>query len=179
MKNIGIIVGSSRPTRVSLSIANWVKDNLDSNSLNFEIIDLKEISLPFLDEPDIPAHGNYQNKHTKDWAKLINNYDGFIIIYPQYNWGYPAVLKNALDYLYKEWAHKPVSSVVYGSHGGFQAEIALDLVLNGLHMNILNSKASLSFDNSKELNPTIDFKKYEFSIKQIGYELESIFNEDI
>lgn len=175
MKNIGIIVGSNRPTRVSLNIANWVKSTLVSDTLNFKIIDLKEINLPFLDEEDIPAHGNYQTKHAKNWAKLISEYDGFIIVYPQYNWGYPAVLKNALDYLYKEWAHKPVSTIVYGSHGGFQAEIALDLVLQGLHMNVLNSKASLSFENDKVLNPEADFKKYEFNIKQIGYEFENLF----
>ena len=174
MKKIGIIIGSTRPTRISPAITNWVLQNLKDSKLDFEVIDLKEINLPFLDESDIPAHGNYQNNHTKDWANLIDSFDGFIIVYPQYNWGYPAVLKNALDYLYKEWASKPVSTVVYGSHGGFQAAIALDLVLRGLHMEVMNTNASLSFDTNQELNPEVDLKKYEFSIKQIGFEFEHI-----
>lgn len=76
--------------------------------LTIDIIDLAEINLPFLDEPEIPAMGNYQKTHTKQWSNLISQYDGFVLLFPQYNWGYPAVIKNALDYLYEEWQHKPV-----------------------------------------------------------------------
>lgn len=177
MKKIGIIVGSNRPMRVSLDIAKWIQTQLDSPELNYKLIDLKEINLPFLDEPDIPAHGNYQNEHTKQWAALVNDFDGFIIVYPQYNWGYPAVLKNALDYLYTEWADKPVSTIVFGAHGGYMANLALSLVLKGLHMNVLQSKASLNIVPSQPVKPEIDFKQNEFAIKQIGNEFKNILGQ--
>lgn len=167
MKKVGIIIGSNRPTRISLQIGKWVQSQLNTPELDFELIDLKEINLPFLDEPDLPANGNYKNEHTKQWSKLISSFDGFIIIYPQYNRGYPAVLKNALDYLYKEWANKPVSTIVFGSHGGYMADMALSLVLKGLHMNVLNSKASLNITPNKPINPEVDFKDNKFAIEQI------------
>ncbi|WP_125587868.1 NADPH-dependent FMN reductase [Companilactobacillus jidongensis] len=177
MKQIGIIVGSNRPTRVSLDIATWVQTTLQDSELNYELIDLEKINLPFLDEPDIPAHGNYQNEHTKEWASLVNSFDGFIIVYPQYNWGYPAVLKNALDYLYTEWAHKPVSTIVFGAHGGYMADLALSFVLKGLHMNVLNSKASLNIVPGQPVKPEIDFKQNEFAIEQIGNEFKNILRQ--
>jgi NAD(P)H-dependent FMN reductase len=132
--SIGIIVGSNRPNRVSPSIAKWLNDAMQRDGLKLSIIDLAEINLPFLDEPGIPARGNYQNEHTKAWSKLIQSYDGFVLLFPQYNWGYPAVLKNALDYLYVEWGGKPVSIMPFGHHGGFQAMLAMNLVTKGLHM---------------------------------------------
>ena len=131
---IGIIVGSNRPTRICRMVAEWVMQELKYNNLSLRLIDLAEVSLPFLDEPEIPAHNKYQNEHTKAWSKTISGYDGFVLVFPQYNWGYPAVLKNALDYLYDEWAGKPVSIMCYGAHGGFQAMLALKLVTQSLHM---------------------------------------------
>lgn len=131
---IGIIVGSNRPNRVSPSIAKWLYNAMQRDGLNLSIIDLAEINLPFLDEPEIPARGSYENEHTKAWSALIQSFDGFVLLFPQYNWGYPAVLKNALDYLYAEWAGKPVSILPFGNHGGFQAMLAMSLVTKGLHM---------------------------------------------
>ncbi|MQS44865.1 NAD(P)H-dependent oxidoreductase [Lactobacillus salsicarnum] len=105
----------------------------------------------------------------------MNSLDGIIILYPQYNWGYPAVLKNALDYLYDEWRGKPVSTIVYGSHGGFQAQIALDLVLKGLHMNTLNSTISLSI-KTDNFNVDTDLEKYRFNLEAVIHEFENILN---
>ncbi|MQS52456.1 NADPH-dependent FMN reductase [Companilactobacillus mishanensis] len=175
MKSIGLIIGSNRPNRIAIKIAKWIDENFDSSSLELEMIDLKKINLPFLDEPEIPAKGNYQQGHTIKWAKEINSLDGIIILYPQYNWGYPAVLKNALDYLYDEWRGKPVSTIVYGSHGGFQAQIALDLVLKGLHMNTLNSNISLSI-NTDAFNVDTDLEKYRFNLEAVTHEFENILN---
>ncbi|MGO3603660.1 MAG: NADPH-dependent FMN reductase, partial [Enterococcus malodoratus] len=93
-KKIGIILGSNRPTRIGGEIADWVKKQMEHEKLTIDIIDLAVINLPFLDEPDIPAMGNYQNEHTKNWSQLIQQYDGFVLLFPQYNWGYPAVMKN-------------------------------------------------------------------------------------
>jgi NAD(P)H-dependent FMN reductase len=141
--DIGIIVGTSRPTRIGYGIAEWLRNAMPHDKLNFGLIDLAKIDLPFLDEPDIPAHGHYQKEHTKAWSQLISGYAGFILLFPQYNWGYPAVLKNALDYLYEEWAGKPVSILCYGAHGGFQGALAMRLVTQGLRMHAMSTNIPL------------------------------------
>lgn len=65
----------------------------------------------------MPQTGTYHHETTKRWSEKIATYAGFIFIVPQYNWGYPAVLKNALDYLYREWQGKPACLVTFGGHG--------------------------------------------------------------
>ena len=102
--------------------------------------------MPFLDEPEMPAYHHYQNEHTKAWSDLISSYDGFVMIFPQYNWGYPAVLKNALDFLYDEWANKPVCLMCYGNHGGFQGLIGMKLVTQGLHMYNMSTNPPLNIE---------------------------------
>lgn len=144
---IGIIIGTNRPTRIGLHMAKWLQNAMQHDELDINLIDLAEINLPFLDEPNMPAQGKYQKDHTKAWSELIKQYDGLVILFPQYNWGYPAVLKNALDYLYEEWANKPVSISCYGNHAGFQGEIAIRLVLQGLHMRIMTANMPITIDD--------------------------------
>lgn len=112
-----------------------------------DLVDLAEVDLPFLDELEVPAHHHYGKAHTLAWSTTISGYQGFVLVFPQYNWGYPAVLKNALDYLYDEWAGKPVSLVCYGNHGGFQATLALKLVTQGLHMYNMSTNPPLHIDD--------------------------------
>jgi NAD(P)H-dependent FMN reductase len=147
MKSIGIIVGSNRPGRICLDVASWVQTLMQNDKLHLDLIDLAEINLPFLDEPEIPAHHKYQKEHSKNWSQQISRYDGFVLVFPQYNWGYPAVLKNALDYLYDEWANKPVSVICYGNHGGFQAAMAMKLVTQGLHMSPMSTNPPLNIED--------------------------------
>jgi len=116
--NIGIIVGSNRPNRKGSEIAAWIKKTTDADTENtYTYLDLAEIGLPFLDEPKLPAMGDYQNDHTKAWAEKVAAQDGFVMIIPEYNHGYPASLKNAIDTLYAEWVKKPVVFVGYGAAG--------------------------------------------------------------
>lgn len=89
--------------RRSPLIAEWFAKNLPQAELTYDIIDLADFDLPFLDESEMPQTGTYHHETTKRWSEKIATYAGFIFIVPQYNWGYPAVLKNALDYLYREW----------------------------------------------------------------------------
>lgn len=138
MKKIGIIIGSTRPRRRSPLIAEWFAKNLPQAELTYDIIDLADFDLPFLDESEMPQTGTYQHETTKRWSEKIATYAGFIFIVPQYNWGYPAVLKNALDYLYREWQGKPACLVTFGGHGGSQAQIALRLIMQGLKMPVLS-----------------------------------------
>lgn len=153
---IGLILGTNRPRRIGGTIAEWTQNHLTSPAFETELIDLEKVGLPFLDEPDIPAHGHYTQAHTQAWSATIQQYAGFVLLFPQYNWGYPAVLKNALDYLYAEWAHKPVATIVYGSHGGMQAQLAMRFVTSGLHMIPLAVNPEL-ITNDSMLNDTGDF----------------------
>ncbi len=99
-----------------------------------EILDLKDWPLPMDDEPGVPAAHPYENEHTRAFGRKIAAAGGFVFVTPQYNWGYPAPLKNALDHLYKEWSGKPAMIVSYGSHGGGRCARQLRQVLKGLNM---------------------------------------------
>jgi NAD(P)H-dependent FMN reductase len=134
---IGVVVGSTRPSRICSAIADWVLETArQENPLEFALIDLAEVDLPFLDEPVMAARGHYEHEHTKRWSRLVRSYDGFVFVMPQYNWGYTAVLKNALDFLYAEWHDKAASMVTYGSHGGGKGAEQLQSVLQALGMRI-------------------------------------------
>ncbi len=178
---IGIIVGSTRPQRISFDIAQWVNQRLKGKRFVTEIIDLADIDLPLFDEPEIPASGHYQHEHTKKWSKLIQQFDGFVFVYPQYNWGYPAVLKNALDFLFQEWNYKPVSLIPHGSHGGFQAQIGLQLVIQGLKMKpmAVNPALTITHEMFNEKGKFIDiqsaFEDKEPAIQLLGKKFDSLF----
>ena len=88
---VAVVVGSTRPTRICPGIARWVLQAAQEESLlRYELIDLAEVNLPFLDEPLKAALGKYKHEHTKAWSRVVSSFDGFIFVFPQYNWGYPA-----------------------------------------------------------------------------------------
>jgi NAD(P)H-dependent FMN reductase len=114
-----VIMGSVRSGRRCPQIADLVMSAAEAaGRLTPELIDLKEWPLPADDEPEIPAKGDYKREHTRAWSAKVAEAEGFVLVSPQYNWGYPAPLKNALDHLSKEWRGKPVAIVTYGGHGG-------------------------------------------------------------
>ena len=112
------------------------------------MVDLQELDLPFVDEPIMASRGHYEHEHTVRWSELVRSYDGFVFVLPQYNWGYPAVLKNALDFLYHEWANKPAGLVTYGTRGGGLAATQLKQVLQGLHMRSTETNIELKTDEA-------------------------------
>jgi NAD(P)H-dependent FMN reductase len=141
---IAVVVGSTRPTRICPEIAGWVLETAQRDSrLGYELLDLAEIALPFLDEPLKPALGRYEHEHTRRWSRTVSSYDGFVFVFPQYNWGYPAVLKNALDFLYSEWRDKPAALAGYGTRGGSKGVAQLHSVLQGLHMRTIDQNLEL------------------------------------
>jgi NAD(P)H-dependent FMN reductase len=130
-----VIIGSTRPQRICPSVAEWVAQvGRRTISGLFEIVDLKDWPLPTDDEPGVPAAGTYMFDHTRAWSRKVSEGDAFVFVTPQYNWGYPAPLKNALDHLYSEWSGKPAMIVTYGGHGGGKASEQLRQVLDGLEM---------------------------------------------
>jgi NAD(P)H-dependent FMN reductase len=164
-KRIAVIVGSTRPARICANIATWAMMAAQQSSpLHYELLDLAEVNLPFLDEPLKAALNQYEHEHTRAWSRLVSSYDGFFFVFPQYNWGYPAPLKNALDFLYLEWQGKPASFLTYGTRGGSKAAEQFATVLQGLHMRILDDhvQAVITDDDVdenwqlKDVNATLD-----------------------
>jgi NAD(P)H-dependent FMN reductase len=138
LERVAVIIGSTRPTRICPGIADWTQKALSEHTpLSYRLIDLAEINLPLLDEPLKAALRDYKHAHTKSWSELISSFAGFVFVLPQYNWGYPAPLKNALDYLYYEWHDKPATSVTYGTRGGTKAADQMYQLFDGLHMRSL------------------------------------------
>lgn len=141
---IAVVIGSTRPARICPGIASWIRDVAQKDSpLSYELLDLADIGLPLLDEPLMAALGQYEHEHTRRWSGIVDSYDGFVFVFPQYNWGYPAVLKNALDFLYREWREKPAAVACYGTRGGNKGVAQLLGVLNGLHMRPLDQNLEL------------------------------------
>lgn len=177
MWKIAVIVGSTRPSRIGMDVAQWVLSEISgTQDLQFELIDLAKWHLPD-DEPGIPQIHEYVHEHTKAWSRLIGGADGFIFITPQYNWGYPAPLKNAIDHLYKEWTGKPALIISYGQRGGTKAAAQLRQVLDGLRMQAVTAMPALIFtdemaaDARKMKQPTVDFVKHAEEIKKAAEEL--------
>src|ERR1035437_2505641 len=107
--NIQIIIGSTRPGRIGPQIAEWMVENLPKHpETEYEIVDIAGWKLPLFNEPVHPSLNQYEHAHTKAWSKKIKEADAFIFLTPEYNSGYPASLRNAIDYLYHEWHDKPV-----------------------------------------------------------------------
>lgn len=98
----------------------------------------------------IHSYADYDHAHTQSWSQEVQGYDAFIFVTPQYNWGYPAVLKNAIDYLFNEWKGKAAMIVSYGGHGGGKANAQLKQVLQGVEMKPIEKKVELAFP-SREL----------------------------
>ncbi len=148
MKNkLKVIYGSSRQGRKGLPIARWIFGVASEHSeFETEFLDLAEIGLPMLDEPNHPRLYQYQHQHTRDWSAKINPADAFIIVTPEYNYGYPAVLKNAIDFLHQEWLYKPVAFVSYGGvAGGTRAVQALRQVISSLKMVSITESVNIPF----------------------------------
>ncbi len=157
-------MGSIRAGRHCGTIASWVMDVAQAeaqSALAFELIDLKDWPLPMDDEPGIPALGSYDQSHTRAWSAKIQQAAGFVFVTPQYNWGYPAPLKNALDHLYKEWRDKPAVIATYGGHGGGKCSAQLRQVLEGLHMRPLPTAPQFTLTDfmikGGPIDPAIDF----------------------
>lgn len=159
-------------------IANWMLENLPkSKSVEYEIIDIVDWKLPMFNEPVHPSMNQYEHSYTKAWSQKIKQADGYIFLTPEYNAGYPAALKNAIDYLYHEWAQKPVMIVSYGVGGGSTASAQLRQVVERLKMQPVDT--SPAFTVAKDMSgedgqiKDIDkaFKPYIGNLKIAGNEL--------
>jgi NAD(P)H-dependent FMN reductase len=145
-----IIVGSTRPGRVGRTVADWFQGVAERHGgFEVELVDLKELDLPFLDEPKHPAIQEYTHAHTRAWSKQVDGADAFVLVTSEYNHGYPAPLKNALDYLNSEWRRKPVAFVSYGGiAAGARAVEQLRAVVSELHLADICDAVQIPFVNA-------------------------------
>ncbi|MEK8174695.1 NAD(P)H-dependent oxidoreductase [Streptomyces sp. M19] len=137
MSKLEIIVTSTRPGRIGLSVGQWLEAEARAHSgfEEVELVDLAEVNLPFMNEPNHPRLAQYTHQHTRDWSAKVAEADAFVLVMPEYNHSFNAELKNALDYLHGEWQYKPVGLAGYGGvSGGVRAAQAIKPVLTALKM---------------------------------------------
>ncbi len=119
MTTIKVILGSTRPGRFGIQPAEWIMDLSKAHpESKFELVDLADLNLPLLDEPMPASMQKYTKDHTKKWAEIVDSADGFIFVTAEYNHSIPGALKNAIDFLSREWMFKPVAYVSYGADAG-------------------------------------------------------------
>lgn len=142
-----IITASTRPGRVGAPVANWIAAVArDDDRFELDLVDLADIDLPLLDEPHHPRLQNYEHDHTRRWSTRVSSADALIIVMPEYNYGFSAPIKNALDYLHVEWRYMPVGLVSYGGvSAGTRAAQMLKQVLTTLKMMPLFEAVSIPF----------------------------------
>jgi NAD(P)H-dependent FMN reductase len=115
MPTLLIVIASTRPGRVGLPVGEWFhKRAVAHGGFEIELVDLAVLDLPLLDEPAHPRLRQYTQEHTHAWSATVERADAVVLVTSEYNYGYPAALKNAIDYLHHEWRHKAVSFVSYG-----------------------------------------------------------------
>jgi NAD(P)H-dependent FMN reductase len=142
-----IITATVRPGRKGPIVTNWIAEKAKQHGgFSVEILDLKEINLPLMDEPNHPALQKYQHEHTKKWSATIDEADAFIFVTAEYDFNYPAPLRNALEFLYNEWRYKAAGIVSYGGvSAGTRAFNSLKSDLSSLEMAPLKHAVHIPF----------------------------------
>src|SRR5882672_4052365 len=145
MLKVAIIIGSTRPGRKAGVVARWVYDIASRRSdASFEVVDIAAFDLPLLDEPFPPIMNQYSKPHTKAWAAKIATFDAFVFVTPEYNHSIPGALKNAIDFLFREWNDKAAGFVGYGGAGGARGIEHLRLVMGEIKVADVRTPVALS-----------------------------------
>ncbi|HEY3268965.1 MAG TPA: NAD(P)H-dependent oxidoreductase [Armatimonadota bacterium] len=136
MPKLITVIASTRPGRLGPAVGNWFHAfAVNHGKFDAALVDLAEVNLPILDEPMHPRLMQYQHEHTKRWSETVSGADAFVFVTPEYNFGPPPSLLNALNYLYNEWNYKPVGFVSYGGiSGGLRSVQMTKLTVTALKM---------------------------------------------
>lgn len=119
MLNLQVVIASTRPGRMGPSVATWFEGQARAHGkFSVELVDLAEVGLPLFDEPRHPRLRQYEHEHTRQWSATVERGDAFVFVTPEYNYGSPPSLVNALDFLVTEWGYKPAGFVSYGGASG-------------------------------------------------------------
>lgn len=136
MPRLLIVIASTRPGRIGPAIGAWFADRARTHGgFEVDVADLAELALPFHDEPAHPRLGRYEHEHTRRWSAQVDAADAVVFVMPEYNYSFSAPLKNAFDYLHREWQYKPAGFVSYGGlSGGMRAVQQFKQVVTTLSM---------------------------------------------
>jgi NAD(P)H-dependent FMN reductase len=147
MPKLLIIIASTRPGRIGLPVAKWFYERgAEHGGFELKLVDLADLDLPLLDEPNHPRLHQYTQEHTHAWSAVVDDADAVVFITPEYNYGYPAALKNAIDYLHHEWRYKPVGFVSYGGvAAGTRAVQQLKAVVQAVQMFAVATAVNIPF----------------------------------
>lgn len=161
--NIGIITGSTRPGRNAKAVERWAAEvAAPRTDAQFTLIDIADFDLPLLNEPLSALASarmglDYAQPRTKVWSETISRLDGFVLVTPEYNFGMPATLKNAIDYLNPEWNDKAAGFISYGSNGGVRSTAQLRQVMAELSVATVAPEVNMSlytdFENYSAFTP--------------------------
>jgi NAD(P)H-dependent FMN reductase len=152
MTVISVIVGSTRQGRFSEKPAQWIfREIKKRGDVDARLLDLRDFPMPFFDQampPAMPGRPAYENEVVSKWTAAIGSSDGFIFVTPEYNYGPPAVLKNAIDWVYPEWNRKAAAFVSYGGAMGARSvqqlrETAIELQLAPIRSSVQIPVATL------------------------------------
>jgi len=169
-----IVVGSVRPGRVGLPIAEWVKSEAaKTGKFEIDFVDLAELNLPFMDEPNHPILRKYTKQHTIDWSARVDAAEAFIFVTPEYNYSFSPALKNAIDFLNKEWWRKPLGFVSYGGvSGGTRGVAAIMSVTSALGLVRVGANVELNFGGKQVVDGVFQPQEKETAI--IAHEFEEL-----
>ena len=142
---IAIIIGSTRPGRLGETIGKWAYDIARKrNDAAFELVDIAQFRLPLLDEPMPATSGQYSQPHTHEWSAKIASFDGYVFVTPEYNHGTSGALKNAIDFLSREWTDKAAGFIGYGYTMGARAIEQLRLAMASVQVATVRQQVGLS-----------------------------------
>jgi NAD(P)H-dependent FMN reductase len=133
MTKIAVIIGSTRDGRMTDKLANWVA-TATAQKADVEVLDLRDYPMPYINEQISPRYNPERQPEpaVKKWLDKVAQFDGYVMVTPEYNRATSAVLKNAIDVLAFEVESKPVALVGHGSSGGAQAVANLRMALPGV-----------------------------------------------
>lgn len=165
MLKIAIVTGSTRPGRNNESVTKWVHDiATQRKDTEFELVDIASYNLPIYDEPMPPLWGRYAHAHTKAWSEKIASFDAYVFVTPEYNHSTSGALKNAIDFLYREWNNKAAGFVSYGGHGGVRAVEHLRLIMSEVMIATVRAQVTFSlladFENFRTFKPSPQHEKH-------------------
>ena len=146
MLKIAILTGSTRPGRNNEAVAKWVYHLAKKRGdAEFELVDIASYNLPLFDEPMSPMFGQYSRPHTRAWSEKVASFDAYVFVTPEYNHSVSGALKNAIDFLYREWNNKAAGFVSYGGNaGGSRAVEHLRLIMAEMMVATVRSQVLLS-----------------------------------
>ena len=171
-----LVVGSVRPGRIGLPIAEWVRGVVEEHGgFDIDFVDLAELALPFMDEPRHPRLHDYTQPHTIAWSERVAAADAFLFVTPEYNYSYSPALKNALDFLNQEWWRKAVGFVSYGGvSSGTRGVAALLPVITVLGLVRVGANVELSFAGQRVDDE--GFHPDDREVALLGRELDELEN---